>query len=560
MRTTIEQIADWATGLRFEDIPERVVAKAKLQLLSMVAAVYSGFPTRAARAIREVALGSRAHGRATVLPMGDRTSVTMAVMANAAASMALDYDDYLFMGHTGHSAVLASLANCEELGRTGADLLRAQIAANEASGRLGAAVMLGPQNGQLWTHIHALGSALSGALLQGLDAGACAHAMALALYQPPMAMWPGFMGPDSKLLSAAAPARDGLYAARMAAWGLTGPLDILDSERGFGAVFADQFLPQMLTGWGEQWVSDSLCYKVVPGCAYLDAALDALFETMDQFHQAHARALEPADVVRIEVGTTLLGYEMQRLADETGAGSFNPVRVNFSIPLSLAIAVRAGRLTPAELEEEALAKARDEIQALAARIEVRHDWNMTLKMISTMAAHLPLTSLLSEIDLRQILSTHTGPVRQHGLLADLKPRDLLRITAALWDRAPDLMRHASRKAADGLGRLVGSGPAEAPARFSLGLADFERLQMPFGAEVRLTVRGDQRFEAGVEIPRGAAGRDFAETKGLVRKKFREQAARLLREDQVRRAIALTDTLEQLADLDEFMAALTVGAD
>jgi len=81
MTTTIERIADWSASLRFEDVPDRIVAKAKLQLLSMMAAIYAGFPTRAARAIREVILSTRANGRATVFPQGDRSSPTVAVVA-----------------------------------------------------------------------------------------------------------------------------------------------------------------------------------------------------------------------------------------------------------------------------------------------------------------------------------------------------------------------------------------------------------------------------------------------------------------------------------------------
>ncbi|HSA22909.1 MAG TPA: MmgE/PrpD family protein, partial [Myxococcota bacterium] len=278
MGTTLERIASWTSGLRYEDIPPRVVAKAKLQLLSMLAAVFAGSTTRAARAVRQVALSSRAAGRATALPFADRCSPTVATVANAAASMALDYDDYLFLAHTGHSAVLASLAQAEERGLSGRELLRAQIIANEVGGRLGASVIFGPQNGQLWTHVHALGAAAAGAALLGLDARATAHAMAISLYQPPMAMWPGFMGPDSKLLSAALPARDGLMAAALASWELTGPLDILDHPLGFGSRFAHQFLPQMLTGFGASWVTDTLSFKLIPGCAYVDASIEALLE------------------------------------------------------------------------------------------------------------------------------------------------------------------------------------------------------------------------------------------------------------------------------------------
>ena len=59
MTFIVERIARWATGLKLEHVPKRVVDKAKLQFLSMMASVYSGFPTRAARAAARRATGTR---------------------------------------------------------------------------------------------------------------------------------------------------------------------------------------------------------------------------------------------------------------------------------------------------------------------------------------------------------------------------------------------------------------------------------------------------------------------------------------------------------------------
>ncbi len=557
MPTTLEKISRWATELKLEQIPERVIDKAKLQIMSMMAAVYSGFPTRAARAIREVSLLSRANGRASVFPTGDKTSVTMAVMANAAASMALDFDDYLFMGHTGHSSVLASMALAEELGLSGEDLLRAQIAANEAEGRLGASVVLGHQNGQLWTHIHSMGSSLAGSLLLGLDHEACANAMALALYQPPMAMWPGFMGPDSKLLSAAWPARDGLYAARLASWGLTGPLNILDDKRGFGDKFAYQFLKQMLTGWGKVWVTDTLSYKIYPGCAYLDAAMDALFEVMAEFKKDTDRDLEPADVTKIQVSTTLLGTQMQKLVDSQDLAGITAVRANFSIPLSFAIAIRAGRLTPGDLDDTALDEASSHILALAEKVQVRHDWSMTLQMIETMMEHIPLGTLLAELDIRQLLAGGRDFSSGSGLLSDLRAQDVLRIAAFLWERTPRLVKKAGHVAAGGISRLVGTNSGdEQQQKFDLADIQMDKLGMPFGAQVDLTVRGHRSYSHRVDVARGAAGYDPAKTRGLVRKKFRDTAAGLIGEQKLEKAITLIENLQEVKELSELTEILS----
>ena len=55
------------------------------------------------------------------------------------------------------------------------------------------------------TSIHCAGAAVAAARVRGLDADQTAHAMAIALYQPPFGLWPGFMGPDTKLLTASEP-------------------------------------------------------------------------------------------------------------------------------------------------------------------------------------------------------------------------------------------------------------------------------------------------------------------------------------------------------------------
>ncbi len=541
MSTIIERLADWVVGLKLDEVPERVRDKAKLQTLSMLAAVYSGYSTRAARAIREVILSTRASGRATVFPQGELTSPTVSVVANAAASMALDFDDYLFLGHTGHSAVLSSLGLAQELGSPGAEALLAQIAANEVGGRLGASVVLGPQNGQLWTHLHALCSACAGAKLLHLDAGQTANAMAISLYQPPLALWPGFMGPDSKLLSAAFPARDGLMAARLASWGLTGPLDVLENPAGFGAQFSHHFLHAMFTGLSESWVTDTLSFKIYPGCAYIDSAMDALFELIARFEQENQRPLHPADVISASVRTTLLGAEMDRLGRSQAGDLLSPVRINFSLPGSLAIGMLAGRLTPQELNEEELQKKKDEINFLAEKFEVVHDWSMTLQMFERMAEHIPLRRLLSELDLKRILQ-----VRGESSVVQLKPRDIMKIAAFLLPRAPALVKDA----------VTRIGREKDP--FDLGRARLDRLPMPFCSEVVLRLRGKETLSARVDIPRGAAGRDSSETTGLVRKKFRDQATPLLSEEKVQQAIDLIDRLETLENLSELTGCLVVG--
>lgn len=122
----------WAAGLTWEQVPDATRRAAKLQ------------PRR---------------GRPTVIATGERYGPADAAFANAAWSMAQDYDDIVWMGHTCHSAVFASLAVAEHEGAGAKELLLALLVANELGGRLGASCLLGPLDGQMWTFIHLVSAA-----------------------------------------------------------------------------------------------------------------------------------------------------------------------------------------------------------------------------------------------------------------------------------------------------------------------------------------------------------------------------------------------------------------
>ncbi len=370
--TICEQLGEWAVGLRADDLPPSVRERAELQALSIAAGRAAG--AGAAAAVDAVA----AEG-----PAGE-------VYRSAAASIAHDWDDYLFMGHTGHSAVPVAAAFAVEPERR----LVAQVVANEVAGRLGAALFLGPHNGQFWASIHCASAALAAAVGLGLDAERTAHALAIALYQPPYGMWPGFMGPSSKLLTAAEPAASGVRAALLAAEGMDGALDLIEHPRGVLANLSFAPRPAMFGGLGDVWLTDTLAFKRLPGCAYLQSVGEA----------ACAVDIDAAEIAAIEVEAGWLTCEMEEL----GRGpDLSPVRVNFSATLTTAIALLAGRLTPAELNPAWLAERESEIRDLAARVKVRHDPALTAKtLLGTLEA---------------------------GASPDLGPGDLLRIRRRLGD-------------------------------------------------------------------------------------------------------------------------------
>jgi len=461
-----EEIAEWAVGLRGEDLSASVRERAELQALCVAAGCAAG--EEAAAPFAAVAPDG---------PVGD-------VYRSAAASIAHDWDDYLFMGHTGHSAVPAAAAFTADPERT----LVAQVAANEVAGRLGAALFLGPHNGQFWASIHCASGAIAASVGLGLDASSTAHALAIALYQPPYGMWPGFMGPQSKLLTAAEPAAVGVRAALLAADGVTGALDVIEHPRGVLASLSFAPRPSMFGAFGAVWLTDTLAFKRLPGCAYLQSVGEA----------ALASGIEADRVAGIEIEAGWLTCEMEEL----GRGpDLTPIRVNFSATLTTAIALLADRLTPAELDPSWLAAHEPEIRALAGRISVSHDPALTAK---TMLGSL-----------------------EAGASPDLGLRDLLRIRRRLGDinmdeanPGPAVMR-ALR--ADGglrrhLGRSLRARLAGSGGDVGIDGLDPTALRMTFPSRLRIRLRdGSTRVVEGSEP--GSCGRPLAEQRAVVEERL-----------------------------------------
>ncbi len=465
--TICAEIGEWAVSLRPEDLPASVRERAELQARCIAAARTAGEEAAAPFA----AIVSEG-------PVGE-------IYRSAAASIAHDWDDYLFMGHTGHSAVPAAAAFA---GGDDERALVAQVAANEVAGRLGAALFLGPHNGQFWASIHCASAAVAASIGLGLDAERAAHALAIALYQPPYGMWPGFMGPRSKLLTAAEPAAVGARAALLAADGVTGALDVVEHPRGVLSALSFAPRPAMLAALGRVWLTDTLAYKRLPGCAYLQSVGEA----------ALAAGVRADDVAGAEIEAGWLTCEMEEL----GRGpDLTPVRVNFSAALSAAVALVAGRLTPAELSPAWLAEHGDAVRDLARRISLRHD------------------PALTAATLRGSLEAGASP--------DLGIGDLLRIRRRLGDAnmgdanpAPAVIRaiRADRGLRRHLGRSLRKRLRGAGGDAGIDDLDTAALRMTFPSRIRFRLRdGSTRVVEGAEP--GSCGASLAEQRTVVEERL-----------------------------------------
>jgi 2-methylcitrate dehydratase PrpD len=152
------------------------------------------------------------------------------------------------------------------------------------------------------------------------------------------------------------------------------------------------------------WLSDTLAFKPYPGCAYLQAAVDA----------ALSAEVSPGEVSAVEIAGGYLTAGMETLGERAG---LRPVGVTFSAKLSVAVAMLAGRLTHNELSEAWLTDNESQVRELAARTTVRHDWELTL---ATLEGAARAGATLREVPLRAWPGVRRR-LREHPLWASLDP-------------------------------------------------------------------------------------------------------------------------------------------
>lgn len=486
----IEEISEWISSVRYSDIPESVITRAKFQILNNISASYAGLLANGAQGIIEASEKIFSEkGKATIFALGEKASPAQALFVNSSLSMTFDYDDYLFLGHTGHSSVFTSLALGEDLGINGKEIITSAVIANEIAGRLGASVVIGPHNGQLWSFIHSIGSASAAGRLLNLSVEKIKNAIGIALYQPNFPLWPGFMGPDSKILTASTPALNGLLSAYLADKNLSGAHSIIEHRRGFFKYFSFEPLRFMFSGLGESWVTESIAYKIYPGCAYIDTTMDALFKTLEEAENVRGKRIKPEDVERVVIEANLLTVGMDTISKEfIKKERIEAININFSIPYNLAIGIISHRLTPAELTQDNLDKNAELIKSLAKRVIVKHKPEMTLKVIESFIESGLTSRALMSMGLKKIPEIRRKLKDYTGKLIELKFSDILSLIFPLTGIATkNLLNFALRK-------------KKTNALNSISFANFKLL---FPSSVTLHLRDGSEFYSLQEFPLGS---------------------------------------------------------
>jgi 2-methylcitrate dehydratase PrpD len=300
MSTAATRLADFASGLQIDDVPQPVAAAAKLHLLDALGCGLAALGLGSGDYVRAAVAEEGGHGPASAIGIPSGVPPSEAAIANGTLCHALDFDD-THSGAVAHVTVAvapAALAEGQAQGASGAELLAAFVAGSEVTIRLGAAAgsAFHARGFHPTAVCGAFGAAAAAARLRGLDAPTTARALGIA-----GSMASGVLefladGSDTKRLHPGWAACGGLQATRLAAYGASGPTSVIEGGAGLYATHLgrrDVPIERELSDLGSRWETPNIAFKPFPACHYLHASIDASAEAVG------GRRLRAADVEEI---------------------------------------------------------------------------------------------------------------------------------------------------------------------------------------------------------------------------------------------------------------------
>lgn len=361
------QLARFVSELKYEHIPEAVIAKAKDLILDQVGLIMACATLPWSKAIFEyVRDWGEGKQESTIAYYGYRTKAENAVFANSSFGHGFEMDDRYVQAqsHPGCIVVPAALAMGEKESISGKDLILAVVAGYEVMGRINKSIV--PSCILRGFHAPAgvsgpFGAATVAGKILNFDPDLMLNALSIAGSHSSGLTEYDQTGGSVKRMHAGIAAHGGLRSAFVAQKGVTAPPTILEGKHGFCQAFSDQpNLHELTDGLGREFsVVMGTGFKAYCSCGALHSGIDAV----RNLRAAHD--IKAADVAEVTMGTNhqTIGHLACELSDIASA--------QFSAAFGLAMTLVRGSNGFKDYTEESL---RDpEILDVAKRVKMEID-------------------------------------------------------------------------------------------------------------------------------------------------------------------------------------------
>ena len=450
-----QQLADYAVKEQSSKLPANVWHHAKRAVIDWYAALLPGSIVAPATVLEKACAEDLDHGNAR-LASGRRATLRAAALINGAASHSVEFDDiYRDAGyHPGSPVISAALAAAQSTGASGETFLRGVIVGYETSTRIGEAIM--PSHYKFWHTtgtVGSFGAAAAVATVLGCNREQFAHALG-TVGSFASGLQQAFRSQCmTKPLHGGHAADVGAMAAMGAAKGLTGALDMLEGEVGFGAAMSvDPDWTKAVKDIGVDYHITRVTFKNHGCCGHTFAPIDGVL------HLQKTHGFTWRDVKRVKIATYKAGTDITNNATPEGE-----YQAKFSMQYVIAHALVHGSVRLVAFAPERLLDP--DVRGVLAKVEVLADPVLSKGYPGQRAAEVEV-----ELNDGRVLK-HFQPTRKGDpemplsddevnekflelampVIGDASSRELL---AALWalDKRPDaLFDFASRPRARAAG-------------------------------------------------------------------------------------------------------------
>jgi 2-methylcitrate dehydratase PrpD len=436
-------LATWVHDLTLDDVPHAVVDRAKHLILDGLGCALIGAQLPWSRVATKAVLDIDGPGDTVVIGTGRTCSRPAAAVLNGTYIQGFELDDFHPLAPLHSCAlVIPALVSTATWDSRGADFLLAAIVGFEVGPRVGYALHGVEMLNRGWHSGPVFGThsaAMASGKLRGLSPGQLEDALGLAATQSSGLMAAQYEAMSKRMHHGFA-ARNGLYAAALAAHGYTGIKRVFEREYGgFLSVFGEGHDPDAsaLTGQlGTRWETSIIMVKSYAAMGGLHGAIDAA--------RALRTSVDPQRIrnIRLTVGETVYKHGWW-----TPDRPLTPIGAQMNIGYVTAAALLDGSVLPEQFGPERLDA--DDVWTLLGRTEVVLDESL---------AHAPVIERFRtdlHITMDDGAAHHARVDVPHGAPTDPVTNDeLVAKFHALADRVTGTPRaHAIERAVVGLDEL-----------------------------------------------------------------------------------------------------------
>ena len=367
------RLATWVADLTLDQVPHHVVERAKHLLLDGVGCALVGAQLPWSRVATNAVLGLESAGDTVVIGTGHTTSAPAAAVLNGTFIQGFELDDFhpLAPLHSCSLLIPALLSTAtsrsETTGRIrGAELLLAAIAGFEVGPRVGYTLHGTQMLDRGWHSGPVFGThsaAMASGKLRGLHPAQLEDALGLAGTQSAGLMAAQYEAMSKRMHHGFA-ARNGYYAAGLAAGGYTGIKRVFEREYGgFLSVFGEGHDPDasLLTAQlGQRWETTIIMVKSYAAMGGLHGAIDAARQLRS--------SIAPGDISKVDV---TVGETIYKHGWWLPQRPLSPIGAQMNIGYATAAALLDGTVLPEQFTPSRLDS--DDIWSLIAATTVHLD-------------------------------------------------------------------------------------------------------------------------------------------------------------------------------------------